>query len=127
MTLQFLFPWGGTSYKRTTKVIPCENKLNTLKVLDKYKIFPKNKARMSIPLCRLLTMLVVRSTFKIDMLKMEHTFFTRYHEGERAFYVFFQNWKVRKKILTINMTPEVPLDGKEFGILEVPDRGFNSM
>jgi hypothetical protein len=27
------------------------------------------------------------------MFKMEHALFTRYREGERAFYVSFQNWK----------------------------------
>jgi hypothetical protein len=36
--------------------------------MDKYKILLKNKARMSIFLCWLLTMLIVRLALKIDVL-----------------------------------------------------------
>ncbi len=46
---------------------------------------------MSIHLCWLLTMLIVRPALKIDMLKMEQAFFTGYWEGERAFYVSSKN------------------------------------
>jgi len=52
-------------------VIQHQNKLNIFEVLDKYKILPKNKVRMSIPLCHLLTMLIVRPTLNINVLKME--------------------------------------------------------
>jgi hypothetical protein len=55
--------------------------------LDKYKIFPKNKAKMNIPLWWLLFMPIVRPTLKINVLKMEQVFFTRYCKGEKALYI----------------------------------------
>ncbi len=74
-------------------MIQQHNKLNIVEVLDKYKILPKNKARMSIPLCWFFFMFIVRLTLKIDVLKMEQAFFTGYHEGENAFYVSQKNSK----------------------------------
>jgi hypothetical protein len=50
-------------------VIQWQNKLNIGKVLDKYKIPPKNKAMMSFPLCWFLFVPIVRPTLKIDVLK----------------------------------------------------------
>jgi hypothetical protein len=38
-------------------------------------------------------MLIVRATLKIDVLKMEDTFFTSYQEGENVFYLFSHNKK----------------------------------
>ncbi len=65
-------------------MLQCQNRLNTLEVLDKYKILLDNKTMMNIPLCHLLTMSVVRPTLNIVMLKMEQTFFIAYQEGERC-------------------------------------------
>ncbi len=48
---------------------------------------------MNIPLYRMISMHVVCPTFKIDILKMEQTFQTRYREGEKVFYVSPLNWK----------------------------------
>ncbi len=74
-------------------MIQQHNKLNTIEVLDKYKILPKNKATMNIPLCWFFSMLIVRLALKIDVVKMEQAFFTRYKEGENAFYVSSKNSK----------------------------------
>jgi hypothetical protein len=52
--------------------------------MDKYKILLKNKAKMSIPFYWLLSMLIVKLALKINVLKMEQVFFTRYHESEKA-------------------------------------------
>jgi len=38
-----VFPQGESSCQRTIEVIQRQNKLNTLEVLDKYKILLKNK------------------------------------------------------------------------------------
>jgi hypothetical protein len=38
-------------------------------------------------------MLIVRLALKIDVVKMEQAFFTRYKEGENAFYVSSKNSK----------------------------------
>jgi hypothetical protein len=43
-------------------------------ILEKYKISPKHKTRMVVPLCRMVPMLVVRHVLKIDILKMEQAF-----------------------------------------------------
>ncbi len=47
------------------------NKINTTTVLEKYKIFPKHKARMNIPLCKMILMHVVRLALQINVFKME--------------------------------------------------------
>jgi len=67
--------------------------LNSKEVFDKYKIFPKDKTKMSIPLVAFESMLIVRPTLKIDVLKMEKAFFMGYHKGKKTLYVSSQNWK----------------------------------
>jgi hypothetical protein len=62
-----------------------------MEVLDRHKILPKEKAQMSIPLCRMISMHVVKPTLKIDVLKMEHDFHMGYKEGDKVFYVFATN------------------------------------
>jgi hypothetical protein len=74
--------------------------LNTGKVLDKYKILPKNKAKMSIPLCKLLYMWIVRLALKINVLTMEQTFFTGYREGEKAFYVSSKKFEGEEELVS---------------------------
>ncbi len=51
-----------------------EHKVKTIKVLEKHKIHPKAKVWMNIPFCRMICMSVVRPSFKINVLKMEHAF-----------------------------------------------------
>jgi hypothetical protein len=60
-------------------------------ILEKYKISPKRKVRMDVPLCKMVPMLVVKPTFKIDILKMEHAFHMGYNEGDKVFYLFSTN------------------------------------
>jgi hypothetical protein len=64
-----------------------EHKVKIVKVLERHKIHPKAKAHMNIPFCRMISMLVVRPTFKIDVLKMERAFQMGYREGDKVFYV----------------------------------------
>ncbi len=52
------------SFERTIQVVHM-NKINTTTILEKYKMFPKRKAKMNIPLCRMISMLVVYPTLKI--------------------------------------------------------------
>jgi hypothetical protein len=68
--------------------------------LDKYKILPKNKAMMSIPLCQLLFLLIVRLTLKIDVLEMEQVFFMGYHKGKKAFYISSTNSKGEEELVS---------------------------
>ncbi len=59
------------AFDKTIHVMQSNNKFNTTKELVKYKISPKSKARMNIPLCHMVPMPIVHVTFKIDMFKME--------------------------------------------------------
>jgi hypothetical protein len=68
------------------------HKVRTIEVLERHKIHPKAKDQMNIPFCRMISMLVVKPTFKIDVLKMEQTFQMGYREGDNIFYVSPINW-----------------------------------
>ncbi len=48
---------------------------------------------MNIPLCKMISMLIVGHALKIDVWKMEQTFQTRYHKGDKVFYVSPLNWR----------------------------------
>jgi hypothetical protein len=47
------------------------HKVKIVKVLKRHMIHPKAKARMNIPLHNMISMPIVRPTFKIDVPKME--------------------------------------------------------
>jgi hypothetical protein len=67
-----------------------------MEVLDKFKIHPKSKTIMIIPICWMVSRLVVHPTLKINVMKMEQTLMG-YKEGERAFYVYPRNWQGKIK------------------------------
>jgi hypothetical protein len=69
-----------------------QKKINTGEILEKYNISPKWKVHMPIPLWRMVPMLVVRHTLKIDILKMEQAFHMGY-KGTRFFYLSPTSWK----------------------------------
>jgi hypothetical protein len=66
-------------------------KINTRQIFEKYKISPKRKAHMVVPLCRMVPMPIVKHAFKIHILKMEHAFHMGYNEGDKVFYLFPTN------------------------------------
>jgi len=70
-----------------------EHKVKIVEVLERHKIHPKGKARMNIPLYRMISMPVVRPSLKIDVFKMEHAFQMDYQKGDNFFYVFPTNWQ----------------------------------
>jgi hypothetical protein len=80
------------SFDRIIEVVHT-NKMNTVAIWEKYKIFPKCKAMMNIPLYRMISMPIVRPALKIDVHKMEQAFHSGYHEGDKVFYVLPLNWK----------------------------------
>jgi hypothetical protein len=57
------------SFDKTIQTIK-KQKFNLNEIFDRHKML-KRKARMNIPLCRMISMLVMRPTLKIDILKME--------------------------------------------------------
>jgi hypothetical protein len=76
-----------------------KDKFNSMKILENYKMFPKHKARMNILFYKMISMLVMHPTLKIDMLKMEQAFQTSYKEGDKVLYVFPLNWKGKEEFL----------------------------
>lgn len=92
-----IFLQGESSCYKTIEVNQWQN---IGEVLDKYKIFPKNKAMMSIPFCQLLSMLIVRPTLKTDVLKMEQVSFIGYCEGETTLYVSSTNLKGEEELVS---------------------------
>jgi hypothetical protein len=42
-------------------------------------------------------MSIIRPALKINVFKMEQLFFIGYREGEKALYIFSQNWKGEEK------------------------------
>ncbi len=79
------------SFNKTIQTMHNQTKINTREILEKYKISPKHKADMVVPLCRMVPMLVVKHVFKIDILKMEQAFHMGYREGDKVFYLFLTN------------------------------------
>lgn len=59
------------AFDKTIHVVQSNNKSNITEELVKYKISLESKAKMNIPLCHMVLVPIIRSTFKIDMLKME--------------------------------------------------------
>ncbi len=58
-----------------------------MEVRNKHKIHPKTKARMNIPLCQMISMLIEQPTLLINVLKMEQAFQMGYWEGDKIFYI----------------------------------------
>lgn len=54
---------------------------------------------MNIPLCKMISMLVVKPTLKIDVLKVEHDFHMGYKEGDKVFYVSATNQQREEAIV----------------------------
>jgi hypothetical protein len=48
-----------------------EHKVKIVELLEKHKI---NKVWKDIPLCHMISTLIIKPTLKIDVLKMEHAF-----------------------------------------------------
>jgi hypothetical protein len=58
------------SFDKTIQVVQ-EQKINLIVILDGHKMLPKRKAWMNIPLCWMISILVMCLARKIDVLKME--------------------------------------------------------
>jgi hypothetical protein len=85
-------------------------------IFEKYKISPKHKARMVVPLCRMVPMLIVSYTFKIDILKMELAFHIGYKEGDKVFYLSPMNWKDEERMFLYTIE-----HGMNIGLLKTSD------
>jgi hypothetical protein len=72
-------------FNKTLQTVQSQTKINKVKILEKYKIFPKRKVMMNIPLHCMVPVPIVCSTFKIDILKMENVFQIGYKERDQNF------------------------------------------
>jgi hypothetical protein len=58
-----------------------------MEVFEKDKISPNNKSKMFIPLCKMISMLIVQPTLQIDVLKMGYVFHLGYHGRAKMLYI----------------------------------------
>jgi hypothetical protein len=79
--------------------VQMEHKVKIVKVLERHKIHFKTKVWMNIPLYHMISMPVVKSTLKIDVLKMEQLFQMGYQEGDKVLYAFPTNWQGKKEFV----------------------------
>jgi hypothetical protein len=87
---------------KTIRTMENQTKINTKEILEKYKISQKHKVHMVVPLCRMVPMLVVRPTLKIDILKMEQAFHMGYRVRDKVFYLFMMSWKGKEYDLSLH-------------------------
>jgi hypothetical protein len=78
------------SIDRTIQTVQEQN-FNSIKILYRHKMLLRRKTWMDIPLCKMISMPIVRFVLKINVLKMEQTFQIEYHEGYKTFYLFLLN------------------------------------
>lgn len=62
-------------------------KLDTVSAIASLRISTSSVSRMSIPLCRMIPMPIVRPTLDCDITMLEQQFVHGYEEGARVFYV----------------------------------------
>jgi hypothetical protein len=79
------------SFDMTIQAMQNQTKINIEEILENYKITPKCKAWMHVPLCKMVPMPIIKHAFKINILKMEQAFHMRYKEGDKVFQLFSMN------------------------------------
>lgn len=72
-------------------VLRGRQKLNSVATISSLRIKPVGKSRFSIPLCRMVSMPMVRPTLQSDLEKLEQEFVHGYREGAAVFYVSTTN------------------------------------
>jgi hypothetical protein len=71
-------------------------------VFDPRSVFSPGSAD-EYPFGMMISMPILCPTLKIDVLKMEHAFQTRYYEGYKVFYVYLVNWKGEEEFVNSNV------------------------
>jgi len=67
------------------------HKVDSVKTIASLRMKPEHLFRLQIPLCRMVSMPMVRSTLGCDLQKLEQEFTTGYREGAAVFYVTTTN------------------------------------
>ena len=71
--------------------IRTRQKLNSVATITSLRFQPMSSSRFGIPLCRMLSMPMVRPTLSSDLAKLEQEFVHGYREGASVFYVTTTN------------------------------------
>ena len=71
----------------TTDQLRAINTLNSVTTIEQLRIVPIEDSRISIPLCRMICMPIVRPTLSCDLSLLEADFVHGYREGAAVFYV----------------------------------------
>ena len=71
--------------------IRIRQKVNSVATITRLRFQPNSSSRFTIPLCRLMAMLMVRPTLASDLAKLEQEFVHGYREGASVFYVTTTN------------------------------------
>ena len=77
----------GRSYEEVEDTLRSAQKVNSTVVINNLRMQPPSKFRLHIPLCRLMSMPLVRPTMRSDVKRLEADFVHGYREGDRVFYV----------------------------------------
>ena len=72
-------------------VIRSRQKLNAVATIANLRLQPVNISRHHIPLCRMVSMPMVRPTLACDLIKLEEEFVHGYRDGAAVFYVSVTN------------------------------------
>ncbi len=72
-------------------VIRSRQKLNAVATIASLRLHPVNISRHHIPLCRMVSMPMVRPTLGCDLTKLEEEFVHGYRDGAAVFYVSVTN------------------------------------
>ena len=67
------------------------------------RIKPSGKSRISIPICRLVSLVVVRLVLEVDVQLLESEFINGYIEGERVLYVSIYDKKGNQSELNVEI------------------------
>ena len=74
-------------YENAVRDVLVAEKINTVDILEALKILPKEKSRLNIPLCRMISRPIVRPALQTDVNKLEVDFVHGYRNWEKVFHV----------------------------------------
>ena len=74
-------------YENVVRDVLIARKINTVDILESLKIASKDKSRLNIPICRMISRPIVRPALQTDVNKLEADFIHGYHNWEKVFHV----------------------------------------
>jgi len=92
--------YHGQTYEDVEDNLRSTQKQNSTLVINNLRMQPATKFRLHIPLCRLLSMPLVRPTMLSDVKRLEAEFVHGYRDGDRVFYVSLANETGDEKLVS---------------------------